>query len=161
MYLRLSLQIEPPVPVTIPKPLRINDITSQPHPLRNSRSSENLLTPLKPEYTGPTEIATPPRHNMLSSRHSDSNILDSPRMPRISRINQISDDNAAKSRGGKVLTLPAGIQPPVSKNWRSVEPGRTTPHLELPSNDRKAKSYSPSVYNKRKGHTKSQSLGNK
>lgn len=56
------------------------------------------------------------------------------------------------------MTLPVNFQSPSGKSWRSAETGKSGPNIDI---DRKVKTFSPNALSRKKGHRKSQSLGNK
>lgn len=146
------------------------------HPLRNSKSQEDLTAPLKPEYTGPvninTTIGTPPPRRPLSSRYSESDIGTPKKAPFKPPTMQITVPSADKSTASSVKTkgstLPPNFQPPSgnAEDWRrsqSAEGGKVNSHGHLDFlGSKKVKSASPSLMGRRRtGHLKSQSLGNK
>jgi hypothetical protein len=164
---KLSLRIEPPDPISrklakhsvvIPPPSS-NSSTSK--LLRNSKSSEDLLTPLKPEYTGPTaplEIVTTPPKRTQAVRYSVTDILTTPESSLgVSRTELLSSEPPKNKRKG--TTLPPNLKPP-PLDWKSAE-GRVYGDVFESNGTRKLRTSSPNLLLRRKaGHVKSQSLGN-
>ena len=155
---RLSLQIEPPARKSLRGPSR-----GPPYPsstLRSYKSSEDLLTPpLEPEYTGP-DIATPPRRT-LTNRFSESDIR--PRDKRSTPVVATGTPGIplATRLQAKGVTLPPHLD--VSgRDWK-VEAKKVLKESASSEgqDNRKVKSSSPSLQPKKKGHAKTQSLGNK
>ena len=158
-----------------------------PHPkfsrLRNSKSQEDLLgTPLKPEITG---AFTPPRGRPISGRFSESDLLSkkgaiSLDIPSV-QVTQVSIGNSLQSTPKKHLkihTLPADMKEMSLKDLakkgkvkeeregsRSAEPRQSSDSNSCLVDEtarKKTKSPSPSIGQmKRRGHSKSQSVGTK
>ena len=112
------------------------------HPLRASKSTEDLMTPLKPEVTGPVLAPLSPqcnRHKFKRSIQSSSVIVHT---PRTLDPPSIEVGGSPDLPGRKAVTLPAGL----SGKYNGKAVGESM------------KAASPAT---RRGHMKSRSLGTK
>lgn len=165
---QLSLQREPNVSIRKGSHLVISTRPPPyPNSLRSSKSHEDLLTPLKPEITGPTllipdGLVTPPRRP-LSGGFSESDITRTSsefKVPSLPGPRISSSNPTVRTTNPKGSTLPANFQPSMEEmkklGSKSVEGTKITENIPL----LKVKSASPAGGGKKRlGHSKSNSVG--
>ena len=115
------------------------------HPLRASKSTEDLMTPLKPEVTGPVLAPLSPQYNRHKFKRSiqSSSVIE--RTTRTLDPPSIEVGGSPDLPGRKVVTLPADCRDLVARN-NGKAVGESM------------KAASPAT---RRGHMKSRSLGTK